>query len=68
MKILYQHIGNSQDLLEKQSISLEGLYLPAHVLESISRSLLESTALLPVSARKIQGWAVGLLDRFDSGS
>ena len=67
MKVLYQDIENARDLLEK-STSLEELPLPAHILESVLHSLRESTALLPLSARKFQSWTVGLLARFDSGS
>jgi len=68
MKVLYQRIENARALLEKQSTSLEELPLPAHVLESISNSLIESTASLPLSARRFQSWDVGLLGRFDGGS
>lgn len=68
MKILYQQVANARDVLDKQHTSVEELTLPVHVLESIRASLEESTALLPLSARKFQNWDVGLLARFDSGS
>jgi hypothetical protein len=65
MKVLYQLHPDSRKLQEKQNTTVEELYLPRHVLDSISTSLLDSTALLPSSARSFQDWAVGLLDRFE---
>lgn len=66
LKLFYQH----QDYLPSndgtQAISMvEEVEFPKELYEELTRSLKESQALLPVGARKFQGWEVGLLGRFD---
>lgn len=68
MKILYEIVSNPLEILEKQTSSVDELQLPHHILQAIRRDLEASTALLPISARKLHSWTVGLLDRFDASS
>ena len=68
MKILYQAVSNPHEVLEKQRSSVDELQLPDHILQTTRKDLEASTALLPISARKLQDWNVGLLDRFNFAS
>jgi ubiquitin-protein ligase E3 D len=65
LKLFYQKTDDSQKLLDEHQASLEELPLPASIFASFQNSLIESTDLLPPSARKFQGWTIGLLDRFE---
>ena len=68
MKVLYETVSDPLEILENQSLSVDGLLLPEHILQAIRGDLEASNALLPISARKLQSWNVGLLDRFDASS
>ena len=68
MKILYETVSNPLEIVEKQSSSVDELQLPDHILQAIRGDLEASTALLPMPARKLQYWNVGLLDRFDASA
>ena len=63
MKIFYKPVTNPAAILEKQGTKVEELQLPDHVLRILRADLTVSTAILPLSARKLQDWAVGLLER-----
>jgi ubiquitin-protein ligase E3 D len=65
LKIFYQLVDDGQKLLDEHQASLEELRLPRPVYESFQKSLIDSTDLLPPSARKFQDWTIGLLDRFE---
>ena len=47
-------------------MTVEELELPLAIIGEIRRGLEVSTNILPISARKLQEWHVGLLDRFDN--
>ena len=64
MKIFYKSVDDPQELLEKQSNSVEELFLPPPILQEFIASLKQSTTLLPQSARNFKEWSVGLLDRY----
>ena len=63
MKILYRTISNPVTLLEKQSMRIEEFPLPKHILSILQKNLWDSNMMLPDSARELQGWKVGILDR-----
>ncbi len=63
MKILYRPIDDPCSTLDKQSMKVEELQLPISILHELRLNLQASTKLLPDSARKIQDWDVGLLER-----
>jgi hypothetical protein len=52
---------------EPESASIEDVAFPAELYEELEKSLDESQDVLPATARKFQGWDVGLLERFDVG-
>ncbi|KAF2835504.1 hypothetical protein M501DRAFT_998964 [Patellaria atrata CBS 101060] len=68
MKIFWQTEGRKEAptalLMDTQSMSVEELTLPALVVTQLRDTLRESAKLLPISARRFQGWDVGLLERF----
>jgi hypothetical protein len=45
--------------------STEELGLPGSVLAQLRKDLENSNQILPETAQEMQGWRVGLLDRFD---
>ena len=63
MKILYRTISDPISLLEKQSMKIEEFTLPKHILSILQKNLRDSNAMLPLSARELQGWGVGILNR-----
>jgi len=64
MKILYQTTVDPDEILAQQGMSVEELVLSPLILAEV-RIILESSAVfLPEPARTLQGWQVGLLDRF----
>ena len=63
MKIFYKPVTNPAAILEKQELKVEELQLPGHILQILHADLTTSTAILPLSARKLQDWKVGLLER-----
>lgn len=54
-----------QKLLDEHQASLEELPLPGPIFESFKKALIESTDLLPPSARKFQDWSIGMIDRYE---
>ncbi|KAL1603542.1 hypothetical protein SLS60_005130 [Paraconiothyrium brasiliense] len=52
---------------EVEKADEEEVEFPGELFEELRRGLEESQALIPASARKFQGWEVGLLERFDIG-
>lgn len=68
MKILYETVSNPLEMLERQNASVDELQLPDYILKVMRRNLEASNILLPKSARTLQNWSVGLLDRFDATS
>ena len=52
------------ELLSKQNLSLEELQLPLRIMQELRQSLDSSAAMFPDSARLLQKWQVGLLDRY----
>ena len=62
MKILYRIIAEPVTLL-KQSIKIEEFELPENILSRLQMNLIESSMMLPTSARTIQEWSVGMLNR-----
>lgn len=66
MKVFWQYLSLESGRSDgSQNLSVEDLHFPAHVVEELKGCLEESQSLLPVQARKFQGWQVGLLARFD---
>lgn len=65
LKIFYQETNNAQKLLDEHQASLEELPLPESVFQSFRNALIQSTDLLPPSARKFQDWTIGLMDRYE---
>lgn len=63
MKILYRAISDPVSLLEKQSMRIEELTLPKHILSTLQKDLRDSNMMLPHSARELQGWKIGILNR-----
>ncbi|PGH17221.1 hypothetical protein AJ80_04930 [Polytolypa hystricis UAMH7299] len=70
MKVLYQPLPNVHTILNPEtgtpsSASLEELCLPANLYVELLERLEEvRVKVLPGSARRFQGWEVGILDRF----
>ncbi|KAJ4359312.1 hypothetical protein N0V95_002236 [Ascochyta clinopodiicola] len=52
---------------EPESATIEDVEFPRELYEELEKSLDDSQAVLPATARKFQGWDVGLLERFDVG-
>ena len=72
MKVFYQETADVEKLLHPEignpsPLSVEELELPSMIFEAMANALTGSTSMLPVSARKFNGWHVGLLSRFSRG-
>lgn len=52
---------------EPESATTEDVEFPLELYEELQKSLYESQSIIPATARKFQGWDVGLLERFDVG-
>lgn len=63
MKILFHPIDDPYTTLDQQSMKVEEIQLPMFILQELRLTLEASSKLLPKSARKIQEWDVGLLER-----
>ncbi len=63
MKILYKTASKPAAILEEQGMKMEELQLPDYVLQVLQADLKASTEILPSSAKKLQDWTVGLLER-----
>ncbi|KAH7087204.1 HECT-like ubiquitin-conjugating enzyme-binding-domain-containing protein [Paraphoma chrysanthemicola] len=68
MKVFYQR-QTWQPLKpgEPESASMEDVEFPEGLFEELRHALVDSQKVLPPTARKFQGWEVGLLQRFDVG-
>jgi hypothetical protein len=68
MKVFYKHeTWAPPNPGEVEKADVEEVALPAQLFEELGRVLSLSQRILPVGARKFQGWDVGLLERFDVG-
>jgi hypothetical protein len=68
MKVFYQQqTWKPLEPGEPESASIEDVEFPDELFEEMKKGLEESQELLPPTARKFQGWDVGLLGRFDMG-
>ena len=65
MKILYQETFSPSETIRLRNTSYEELKLPTDIMRQLYENLFSSTEILPESARKLQEWHVGLLERFD---
>ena len=63
MKILYRPTDDPSSALEKQRMKYDELQVPDRVLSVLMAGLEKSNELMPVSAKKLQEWNVGLLER-----
>jgi hypothetical protein len=52
---------------EPESATIEDVEFPKKLYDELEKTLDESQDVLPATARKFQGWDVGLLERFDVG-
>lgn len=52
---------------QPESATIEDVEFPLELYEDLQKSLYESQNIIPATARKFQGWDVGLLERFDVG-
>lgn len=64
MKILYRPLEDPATILEKESMKTEAVVLPEHILSTLHMNLNKSNLMLPSSARVLQEWKVGVLNRF----
>lgn len=62
MKILYRTVAEPFTLL-KRSMKVEEFELPESILSTLRLNLSESSMMLPTSARTVQEWSVGMLNR-----
>ena len=63
MKILYRNISGPATLLEKQTMKMEEVILPENIMSNLRSDLKSSTVMLPATARSLQEWNVGILNR-----
>jgi len=68
MKVFYEKkTWRPLQLGEPESASIEDVEFPEELFEELRTVLERSQRVLPPTARKFQGWEVGLLQRFDQG-
>ena len=68
MKVFYKHeTWAPPQPGEPEKADVEEVVFPKGLFEELDRVLKVSQRVLPVGARKFQGWEVGLLERFDVG-
>lgn len=68
MKVFYKReMWEPPKAGEPEKVDVEEAVLPGALFEELGRTLEKSQKILPVGARKFQGWEVGLLERFDVG-
>jgi hypothetical protein len=67
MKVFYQQ-KTWQPLKpgEPENASIEDVEFPEELFQELRNALDDSQKVLPPTARKFQGWEVGLLERFDA--
>ena len=68
MKVMYRVVGDPVNVLKQESISTEEFKLPWPALKEMRRDLETSNMVIPESARTLQGWKVGLLNRWGSAT
>jgi len=66
MKVFYQkQTWQALKPGEPESASIEDVEFPVDLYEELEKGLEGSQRLLPPTAKKFQGWDVGLLERFE---
>lgn len=65
MKVFYKSLLEVGKFLDENSNTHEELTVPPEDLEDFRKTLHDSTAILPQSARSFQDWGVGLIDRWE---
>ncbi|TKA64041.1 hypothetical protein B0A49_09871 [Cryomyces minteri] len=70
MKVFWQPLSprsehQSHGALTQENLSVEEIELPFKAFRTLTQRLEFTARLLPLSARKLQEWNVGLLERFD---
>jgi len=66
MKVFYQkQTWQALKPGEPESASIEDVEFPVDLYEELEKGLERSQRLLPPTAKKFQGWDVGLLERFE---
>lgn len=65
MKVFYKPLLEVGEFLDENSNTHEELTVPPEDLEDFRKTLYDSTAILPQSARSFQDWGVGLIDRWE---
>jgi len=66
MKVFYQkQTWQALKPGEPESASIEDVEFPVDLYEELDKGLERSQRLLPPTAKKFQGWDVGLLERFE---
>lgn len=63
MKILYRVVADPAKFLERNFAEADEIELPEQVLRDLQLNLKSSGMLLPSSARRLQDWEIGLLNR-----
>ncbi|KAJ5288526.1 hypothetical protein N7478_001556 [Penicillium angulare] len=69
MKVFFQTTEDVDSILSRDTdlsspLSMEELELPSIVLQTLTRALLKSHYMLPLSARSFNEWKIGLLNRY----
>lgn len=63
MKVFWKSVSEQE--ADKLMNTAEEVPLPSEAIEEVSNTLHKSALMLPPSARKFQGWDVGLLERWE---
>ena len=66
MKVLWEAMHVNPELFLAQNESVENLELPGTLLCQFQKHLEDTAKYLPPSARKLQEWSVGLLERYEA--
>lgn len=66
MKVFYRTVLNPSIILDGESMKVDELQLPDRILRTLHADLKTSTSVLPSSARKVQDWDLGLLERWSA--
>lgn len=66
IKLFYHVLGEEETAKKRETLSdsVEEIEVPEFVVDELLRELKQSTLMLPLSARTVQGWIVGLLERY----
>jgi HECT-like Ubiquitin-conjugating enzyme (E2)-binding len=66
IKALWKPLDRPVDtFMQQNQSSVEELILPPRIFDEVRQALLRSAELLPSSVKQLNGWQVGLLERFD---